>query len=216
MTVARRYNARRVSQQTQGTGMRIAALCPGSIVGVCLAALALLACTALADEPTASATFLPPVAVPAAPQDTDLEQRVRSLEDTIRRLSGQFGPGVSDPAQGGQPPTWPTGAPGQAAPGAPGAGKSGPLPLMTGLPLDSGIILERRPSDTNVGADVHAGWNKGFFIRSLDNSYILRITGQLQTDLHEYLNDRDQTDISQLLERRARLGIDAIVYKAGW
>ncbi len=98
--------------------MRIAGLRPGSMVGVCLAATALLACTVRADEPTASVT-LPPLVVPAAPQDIDLEQRVHILEETIRRLSGQFGPSAADPAQCGQSPTWPTAHPARA-PGRPG------------------------------------------------------------------------------------------------
>ncbi len=83
---------------------------------------------------------------------------------------------------------------------------------MLGMPLSSGTILEPTPSDTKVSADQRSGWDNGFFIRRLDNSYVLRITGQIQTDLHEYVNDRDQTDISQLLVHRARLGIDAIVF----
>lgn len=194
--------------------MRTAARRQRSIIGVCLAAIALCACAAWADEPAAPVT-LPPLVVPAAqtpqapPQDIDLEQRVRILEETIRRLNGQYAPGAADPTESGQTPWWPasTSGPGD------GADASRRPPTMTGLPLSSGTMLQRIPSESPPSAGQRSGWDNGFFMRSLDNSYVLRITGQIQADLHDYVNDRDQTDISTFLVRRARLGIDAIVFK---
>jgi phosphate-selective porin OprO/OprP len=54
-----------------------------------------------------------------------------------------------------------------------------------------------------------AGWQDGFFMKSADGSFVLRITGQIQTDFRGYLNDVDKTDIDTFLLRRARLGIEA-------
>jgi phosphate-selective porin OprO/OprP len=54
-----------------------------------------------------------------------------------------------------------------------------------------------------------AGWKDGFFMKSADGSFVLRITGQLQTDFRGYLNPVDKTDIDTFLLRKARLGIEA-------
>ena len=59
------------------------------------------------------------------------------------------------------------------------------------------------------GTPILAGWRDGFFLQSADKSFLLRITGQLQTDFRGYLNSVDQTDIDTFLLRRARLGIEA-------
>src|SRR5262245_780861 len=56
-----------------------------------------------------------------------------------------------------------------------------------------------------------AGWDNGFFLRSADKNFILRFTGQIQTDYRGYLNALDTTDVPTFLVRRARLGIEATV-----
>jgi len=58
-----------------------------------------------------------------------------------------------------------------------------------------------------------AGWNNGFYIRSQDDNFILRITGQIQADYRGYLDNNDTTDISTFLIRRARLGVEADMFK---
>lgn len=56
-----------------------------------------------------------------------------------------------------------------------------------------------------------AGWDNGFFLRSADQQFQLRITGQIQIDDREYMDNRDTTDLPTFLIRRARLGIEANV-----
>jgi phosphate-selective porin OprO/OprP len=54
-----------------------------------------------------------------------------------------------------------------------------------------------------------AGWEDAFFIRSANKDFVLRITGQIQADYREYLENHDTTDVSRFLLRRARLGVEA-------
>ena len=58
-----------------------------------------------------------------------------------------------------------------------------------------------------------AGWNNGFYIKSQDDDFILRITGQIQGDFRGYVDNHDTTDISTFLVRRARLGVEADMFK---
>ena len=60
---------------------------------------------------------------------------------------------------------------------------------------------------------VFAGWDNGFILRSPDDQFLLRITGQIQTDYRYYLDTADTTDIPTFLIRRARLGIEASVLR---
>jgi phosphate-selective porin OprO/OprP len=62
---------------------------------------------------------------------------------------------------------------------------------------------------------VLAGWDdkSGFLLRSADQRFQLRITGQIQADYRDYLDDHDTTDLPTFLVRRARLGIEATVLK---
>lgn len=94
-----------------------------------------------------------------------------------------------------------------------GSDQVGGPPPAQGLPLSSGTLLQWTPSGTEASAGQFAGWANGFFVRSADNAFVLRITGQIQADLRDFGNDHDQTDISTFLIRRARLGIDATVFQ---
>src|SRR5262245_40012503 len=60
-----------------------------------------------------------------------------------------------------------------------------------------------------------AGWEdkSGFFLRSADDRHQLRITGQIQADYRHYLNEMDTADVPTFLARRARLGIEATVFR---
>jgi len=59
----------------------------------------------------------------------------------------------------------------------------------------------------------YAGWQEGFFVQSPDKSFVLRITGQIQADYRDFLNPADRTDIDTFLVRRARLGVEATMFK---
>lgn len=50
-------------------------------------------------------------------------------------------------------------------------------------------------------------------MRSADEQFNLRITGQIQADYRSFLDGADSTDIDTFLVRRARLGIEANVFK---
>jgi phosphate-selective porin OprO/OprP len=65
-----------------------------------------------------------------------------------------------------------------------------------------------------IRSPVLAGWDdkNGFFLRSPDDQFLLRITGQVQSDYRFYGNDRDTVDFDNFLIRRARLGIEATVF----
>jgi phosphate-selective porin OprO/OprP len=70
------------------------------------------------------------------------------------------------------------------------------------------------PTPTDPGkSPILAGWDNGFFLRSPDQQFQLRITGQIQIDDREYMDARDAVDTPGFLIRRARLGIEANVLK---
>ena len=56
---------------------------------------------------------------------------------------------------------------------------------------------------------VLTGWDNGFYIRSADRRFSLRITGQLQADYRWYGDAHDLTDTSGFLLRCARFGLEA-------
>ncbi|HKB06280.1 MAG TPA: porin [Gemmataceae bacterium] len=60
-----------------------------------------------------------------------------------------------------------------------------------------------------------AGWDEktGFALRSADDRFLLRITGQIQADYRYYADEADTTDIPTFLVRRARLGIESTVLR---
>jgi phosphate-selective porin OprO/OprP len=144
---------------------------------------------ALAPPPGALAPPPGPPAPPPGPP-ADLEQRLRELEATVQRLRAER---TTSPA----------------ATDAPRTGADS-LPLLPPSPL------ERTPpaaAATSGATKLTAGWSDGFFIRSEDELFNLRITGQLQADYRAFLDGRDYTDIDSFLVRRARLGIEANVFK---
>jgi phosphate-selective porin OprO/OprP len=58
-----------------------------------------------------------------------------------------------------------------------------------------------------------AGWENGFYLRSPDQDFQLRLTGQVQADYRGYLNEADTTDLPTFLVRRARLGVEATLLR---
>jgi len=79
--------------------------------------------------------------------------------------------------------------------------------------------VEDAPSESEaIGgkkAILQAGWDEknGYFLRSEDGDFLLRITGQIQSDYRYYQNDHDAVDLPTFLIRRARLGIEATVFR---
>jgi phosphate-selective porin OprO and OprP len=79
-------------------------------------------------------------------------------------------------------------------------------------------VKEALPETQATGGkkpSLQAGWDEknGFFLRSGDNDFLLRVTGQIQSDYRYYQNDHDAVDLPTFLVRRARLGIEATVFR---
>jgi phosphate-selective porin OprO and OprP len=109
------------------------------------------------------------------------------------------------------PPTQPGAVP-NFVPTAQGPGSPVPPPA----PPDPSVALPYGASqlDTGgVGDRPVTGWDNGFYIRSADNAFSLRITGQLQADYRWYVASADRTDIDQFLLRRARFGLEATLFR---
>jgi phosphate-selective porin OprO/OprP len=147
---------------------------------------------------------------PSVPPGPDLEQRVRELEETVRQLQAERNQRVAQPA--------PNGSPTQAAPGATPANPESSGPGQT--PGEPGSTLGTMTSGGGSSSadskpSILAGWDdkRGFFLRSSDDQFNLRLTGQIQADYRAFLDGRDYTDIDSFLIRRARLGIEADVFK---
>src|SRR5258708_5667857 len=66
------------------------------------------------------------------------------------------------------------------------------VPTVPSVPLES-------PATSKALGPILAGWDNGFFLRSEDKQFNLRITGQIQADYRGYLNDNDHTDIDTFL-----------------
>ena len=114
--------------------------------------------------------------------------------------------GLSLPARA-QPPVPPmevvppeTLAGGEAAPAAP------PTPSGAGAAAEG-------KGDAAPKATPVAGWDDMFYIRSADKRYSLRFTGQVQTDFRDALDRGDNTDIDTFLVRRARIGLEAVLFE---
>jgi phosphate-selective porin OprO/OprP len=129
---------------------------------------------------------------PPSDRDRDLEWRVRELEAALRQMQGQ--PSAQEP---------------QADPRLPPAPDTGEI-LPEANSKDDGAAGGK---DKAGGSFILAGWKDGFFLQSEKKDFVLRITGQIQTDYRAFLNDKDQTDIDTFLIRRARLGIEATMFK---
>jgi phosphate-selective porin OprO and OprP len=86
--------------------------------------------------------------------------------------------------------------------------------------LDQKIrVIERRwetqseaVEESKKAAPFTAGWKDGFLLQTPDKSFLLRITGQIQADYRDYLDNDDTTDIDSFFVRRARLGIESTVF----
>jgi phosphate-selective porin OprO/OprP len=139
-----------------------------------------------------------------------LERRVQELEETIRRMQSERPSASSD----SRPllKTLPSGA-GAVEIAIDEETKTEQLPAAIG---STGIKSPSMDSsDKNAAIDGEqkpaavAGWDDGFFLRSDDRRFNLRITGQIQADYRTFLDDVDFVDVDTFFLRRARLGIEA-------
>jgi phosphate-selective porin OprO/OprP len=114
----------------------------------------------------------------------------------------------------------------------PGAAYPPPMPPVEPLQAPTMVLAQQPPttSDANIAPPyrdttpppvgdgsgekrISSGWDNGFYIRSSNDDFSLRITGQLQADYRWYTASGDTTDIDQFLLRRARFGLEATLFK---
>jgi phosphate-selective porin OprO/OprP len=163
------------------------------LVCLCLAAAA----RACAQEPQTQAS-------PA-----DLERRVKELEDIIRRMPANAAPPSAQPEI--QLPVL------LSIQAAPQAQDTPTLPPPTavdeGKEKDSDKTSESKSEKSDTSSSPLAGWKDGFFLQSKEKDFYLRITGQIQADYRAFIEQADGVDIDTFLIRRARLGIEADMYR---
>jgi phosphate-selective porin OprO/OprP len=92
-----------------------------------------------------------------------------------------------------------------------------PAPVGTNTQTPAAMPSET-PAETTIKAEpgktpILGGWDNGFILRSADDRFQLRLTGQIQSDYRAYMNQIDTADLPTFLVRRARLGIEATVAK---
>jgi phosphate-selective porin OprO/OprP len=146
-----------------------------------------------------------PEPAPAQP-NPDLERRVRDLEEIIRRMEAERN-GNAQPAPAPVQPA----TPGTVEQGSNTA--SGPAPERPIYPLEREPATPEGAAAAGTDKKPLAGWDDGFFMRSADNKFYLRITGQIQADHRAYIDDIDYTDIDTFFLRRARFGIEANMFQ---
>ncbi len=165
--------------------------------------------TARADEPRpapAAKAESPP------PSYADLEKRVRELEEIVHRLEAERHKEPAPPAAA--PATVPTQEPAAPAETAAPTGGGGPPSQLPRADV-GGPSGGAGGSGDGAPSGALAGWDndRGFFLRSQNGWFNLRLTGQLQGDYRAFLDGRDYTDIDTFLVRRARLGIEADLFQ---
>jgi phosphate-selective porin OprO/OprP len=169
-----------------------------------------------------------PLALAQEPQpsepDPDLAARVRQLEDTVNALKAAQGQPGAGPAEGVPrlPDPLDTQSPGMDGDGSgrAGSGDTGRTGDGSSQGSGRGINLERQRIGESGGSSPTrglppgqvAGWANGFYVQSPDQRFVFRITGQIQADYKSFIDDHDTTDIDTFLIRRARLGLEAVLY----
>jgi phosphate-selective porin OprO/OprP len=143
------------------------------------------------------------------PERADLEQRIRELEAAVRRLQSQG----SEPALDGVIQAGTAFKPQDAAPGPGDTSSAQALP-----PPFAGGAAEVSPASTDPGTNTGkpwflAGWDNGFIMRSEDDNFRLRITGQVQADYRAFLPENDFVNTDQFFLRRARFGLEATLFQ---
>jgi phosphate-selective porin OprO/OprP len=142
---------------------------------------------------------------PAASGSGDIEKRIHDLEETVRQLKAEQQskpPTASTPVRPASAQETDVATPqANTPPSSPAGALVGQTPEM--------------PQNTASSTPILAGWDdtRGFFIRSADDRFHFRVTGQLQADYRAFLDGRDYTDVDSFLVRRARLGIEADMFQ---
>ncbi len=134
---------------------------------------------------------------------TELQRRIEGLETVVRQMQ------AGQQADSDRPDDTPPSAAGRPELTAPSLGSANAeADASTGGGGGAG-----EKGATAPAGPLCAGWQEGFFVQSPDKSFVLRITGQVQADYRDFLNAADRTDIDTFLVRRARLGIEATMFK---
>lgn len=129
----------------------------------------------------------------------ELESRVRELEETVRALQLRLNKDrvtVRDDT---------VELPALTAPSRTSLAAS----TIESRESPSNNISTKMEIEPTSASPLMAGWKNGFFMESADESFRLRITGQIQADYRNFLDNDDTTDIDSFFVRRARLGIEA-------
>ncbi len=155
-----------------------------------------------------------PTVAPAVATQADLERlekRIRDLEEIIRRMDAERS-GAAPVAAAPRP------SPSSAVTTTNGAA-SAEQPPTAPVPSESPAPepTDPEPAGQESGSrkrSILAGWDndKGFILRSSDDKFLLRVTGQIQSDYRAFVDGTDYTDIDTFLIRRARLGIEADMF----
>jgi len=85
-------------------------------------------------------------------------------------------------------------------------------PIEPATPKGEAPKPEEPKADAPKPAPV-AGWDDMFYLRSPDKRFSLRFTGQIQADYRDYFDSGDVTDIDQFLIRRARFGLESVLFQ---
>src|SRR5262245_4786874 len=108
------------------------------------------------------------------PTIADLERRVKELENIIQGKTAILPPLIAKPVEDVKSPPI-------IRPMDDSVPKSAPIPN----PIDDHAVEPiKAPAP-------FAGWDEGFYLKSTDRAYILRITGQLQADYRAYGDHND-------------------------
>lgn len=148
-------------------------------------------------------TGLPVLGLPAARGDTpdtatveQLQNRVQALEESLRQMQ-------ADKAATPTPPV----------PADSTSPSISPVALTSADVAPPGSTAQSPDQSSALVNYPVVGWQDGFILQNPDKSFVLRITGQIQTDYRAFLDKNDTTDIDTFLVRRARLGIEATLLK---
>ena len=161
-------------------------------------------------------------------QNQDLQQQLDAQKKLIEQLLAVQG---NRPVVNPSPQSSPGAPPAPSAPSIPNndlaliqAQATTTTPPSTGAggtifnpspnPGGGSIAPGSFPYGSGGAAGFEAGWTDkdGFFLRSSNNNFFMRITGQIQADFRGYDIEHDATDLDSFLVRRARLGVEGVVF----
>jgi phosphate-selective porin OprO/OprP len=173
----------------------------------------------------------------APPSNAELMRRIQELEATVKELKAQKSQPANPPTAAlvAPPPPAPITPVVHQAPvdgalpfsDAPPGSMAAPDDSIDPVPSEGGDAGRGRPIDFEKrrSGDLQplqragglppgeiAGWSNGFYIQSRDQNFVARVTGQIQADQRWYLNSLDTVDANEFLIRRARFGLESIMF----